>query len=269
MVLAAIERGVDFLPGTAARLGRNDRWHRYIDLSSNQGDVEISARMVVAADGLREARFLARRDEEPEWVSSKSWIGAGTNVPATFIDVPAGAILMAVGRSGYVGLTRIEDGSINIAAAIDPSEIKRLGGMGSLASTLLRSSGISIDSAVEETPWKGARLTRRPAHLGAERVLVVGDAAGYIEPFTGQGIAWAIESGRRVAPFVDQAVIEGWSPSIIPKWRNTYQRAIVKHQRLCRNLSWGLRSSVLVRCGLNVVRHFPAIAEPFTRSLDW
>ena len=269
LVLAAIERGAHFLPEVTAHLGATNSSHRLVLLTTNEGPVEILAKVVIAADGLG-GRLLTRVDEDDEWISKTSWIGAGTSVPASAVHVPRGAILMAVGRSGYVGLTQVEDGSINIAAAMNPREIKRQGGMGPLAASLIRSCKIEIDTAIENATWKGTgALTRQPVNLGSERVLVVGDAAGYVEPFTGQGISWAIESGRKVAPMVDQALEEGWSESIVERWRRAHHHAVVRHQSICRKLSWGLRSSILVRCGLQVVSRFPAIAGPFTRSIDW
>jgi flavin-dependent dehydrogenase len=50
-----------------------------------------------------------------------------------------------------------------------------------------------VGGAFDPLDWLGTLpLTRRTPRPAGHRVLVVGDAAGYVEPFTGEGMAWAL-----------------------------------------------------------------------------
>ena len=77
------------------------------------------AAVVLAADGLAHAS-LRDCTEFTSRVARDARIGLG----AAIVDYPPayapGTIFMAVGRLGYVGLVRVEDGLLNIAAALAP-----------------------------------------------------------------------------------------------------------------------------------------------------
>ena len=73
-------------------------------------------------------------------------------------------IHMATGRGGYVGLVRVEDDRLDVAAAFDPAFVKAAGGLGPAAGVdppRSRLAGCRTDLA--DAPWKGTpALTRRP-----------------------------------------------------------------------------------------------------------
>ena len=52
-------------------------------------------------------------------VARDSRIGLGAMLAADAIDLPSSELIMAVGRSGYCGLVRLEDDRIDLAAAVD------------------------------------------------------------------------------------------------------------------------------------------------------
>jgi hypothetical protein len=66
-------------------------------------------------------------------------------------------------------------------------------------------------------------------------LFLIGDAAGYIEPLTGEGIGWALMSGIRVAPLA-QAAWQHWKPSLAAEWNAIYHRTVSRQQTLCRIL---------------------------------
>ncbi len=103
---------------------------------------------------------------------------------------------MAVGKDGYVGLVRLRDGSLHLAAALRPGPCARPAGRASAASVLLAAAGFPAIDGLASARWQGTPdSTRRTRPLADARVFVLGDAAGYVEPFTGEGIAWALASG--------------------------------------------------------------------------
>ena len=175
-----------------------------------------------------------------------------------------GVIYMGIGEAGYVGLVRQEDGHLNAAAALDPSILRTSSPQGVVAA-LLRQAGLPCLGEGPSTPWQGTpALTRSPPVLGAERVLAVGDSAGYVEPFTGEGICWALDSARAVAPFAVQAA-EAWDGEILLSWQECRRRRLAPAQRLCRAVSWTLRQPALTRSTLRLLGAFPTVASPFLR----
>ena len=117
-------------------------------------------------------------------------------------------IHMATGRGGYVGLVRVEEDRLDIAAAFDADFVKSSGGLGLAAKAILRQVVLahaqrSGGCPVERNARAHARGERGSRSAG---LFVVGDAAGYIEPFTGEGMAWAMMSAAALAPIVDEAV---------------------------------------------------------------
>jgi flavin-dependent dehydrogenase len=58
-------------------------------------------------------------------------------------------------------------------------------------------------------PWALAPLAHRAAEVSRDRLVLVGDAAGYLSPFTGQGIELALRGARLAAAAVGAAVRAG------------------------------------------------------------
>ncbi len=80
-----------------------------------------------------------------------------------------------------------------------------------------------------------------PARLADGRVLYAGDAAGLVDPMTGEGIAQAIESGALAA----EAVAGGGGPArIAERYRGTVDAALGRDLRFAAALSRVLRSPV-------------------------
>jgi geranylgeranyl reductase family protein len=59
-------------------------------------------------------------------------------------------------------------------------------------------------------PWRGAplRFDFIPERCMADGLLLAGDAAGLISPFTGEGISYALSSGKLAAEVIDEGLLE-------------------------------------------------------------
>lgn len=260
LIDAAIEAGVEFRPGTAATLSKTHSaaQGRFVATANNSPGF---AKLVVLATG------LASPGTEPE---RGSRLGAGVVIPEA--DAPehysAGTIHMATARAGYVGLVRVEDGRLDVAAAFDAGFVKSLGGLGSAAEAILREVGWPVPSGLAKQPWKGTpELTRRPAKLAQRRLFVVGDAAGYVEPFTGEGMAWAVMSAAALAPIAARAV-RNWDDGLIRQWEAAHRRVAGRRQRVCRVVARVLRSPALMSLTVRALRSFPFLARPVVGSLN-
>jgi flavin-dependent dehydrogenase len=119
-----------------------------------------------------------------------------------------------------------------------------------------------------ELPWKGTpALTRRAKQLAGERWFAVGDAAGYVEPFTGEGMAWAVMSAAALAPLATRAV-QRWDATLVREWEETHRRVIGSRQRVCRIVSRVLRSPVLTALAVRTLSVLPVLSHPVVNSLN-
>jgi flavin-dependent dehydrogenase len=225
------------------------------------------ARLVLAAVGLGGMGLSSERSLAAV-VQPGSRIGAGVVAVQAPAFYRTGSIYMACGSGGYVGLVRREDGLLNLAAALDGAFIKESGGPGPAAAFILDEVGWPVVPDLSELAWRGTPgLTRQAVHLAAARVLILGDAAGYVEPFTGEGMAWALATGAAVAPLACRAV-ERWQPEWAEEWTALHASLVNKDQRLCRWVMWVLRHPSLVYMLIAAVAHAPGLAGPFLRRLE-
>jgi flavin-dependent dehydrogenase len=267
LVQSAIEAGVQFLPKTQAALGAVSETHRTLRLRNENSDREVSARLVLVADGLG-SRLLRATDEFDSLPRKQSRIGAG----AIAVDAPdfyaAGSIYMACGDGGYVGLVRLEDDRLDIAAAFDAELVRRQGGLAGAASRVLDQAGFPAVPGIDTLAWRGTpALTRTASRLSAHRALVLGDAAGYIEPFTGEGMAWAMTSAVAVAELAPAAV-EHFDTAVERAWSKTHRSIVTRRQWFCRAISAGLRWPGLVYRAVDLLSCAPVLVGPFVRHVN-
>lgn len=185
----------------------------------------------------------------------------GASRPVGDAGPAEGVLRMVVGRGGYVGMVTVEGGRLNVAAALDRPFLAEHGPEGAVR-RILAEVRCTLPDNDPELGWKGTpALTRRPASTAWSRVFRVGDAAGYVEPFTGEGIGWAVSSGVLVAPFVLDAVA-GRPEAAARGWRWTHDRLVARRQRVCRALAVGLRRPRLAGAVVAVLSVAPALADP-------
>jgi 2-polyprenyl-6-methoxyphenol hydroxylase-like FAD-dependent oxidoreductase len=227
----------------------------------------VSARVLLAADGLAGTCLAADPRFRPV-VSPASRIGAG----AITADAPAGygpgTIHMACGGRGYLGMVRLEDGRLDLAAALDPALVRDVGSLGGAAAAILREVGWPAVPGVETLPWRGTpRLTRNAPVRAADGIFLLGDAAGYVEPFTGEGMAWALASGVAVAPLAKRAARRP-DPALAAEWEAVYRRTVAARQVACRAVADVLRRPGLARAVIRVLTCVPSIATPVLNHLN-
>jgi flavin-dependent dehydrogenase len=273
LVDAAVSEGVDFRDGARVDPGGLIEEAAHLELRIEGESVRERARVVVDATGIGVglaprrgvAEGLVGGEPPRAVVAPGSRLGVGATLDDQECDVPFGELRMVVGRSGYVGLVRVEGGLLNVAAAIDPEALSDAS-PAEAVHRILAESGSSPVSGVTVHGWKGTQLlTRRPRAVARTRLFRLGDAAGYVEPFTGEGMAWAMASATAVVPFAREG-IRAWRDELIPMWTAEHGRRVGRSQRLCRRLVRGLRRPGLVRTAVGILGRAPILAEPFVRA---
>ena len=251
-------------------------------------------RIVPAADPSGPAETAPHRSMLPmreRRVDVHSRIGLGTTLAGTglgpdVIDLPAGELVMAVGRHGYCGVVRLEDGRIDVAAAVDR---RLLADAGDPATALVRllheAAGGPARNRIAWAPLLQALSTAAcaatpplthcsPLVDGAlKRVFRVGDAAGYVEPFTGEGIGWALASGRVLAEsLLAKSLAEsllaperhGWhvdTASAAARYRQLHAGIFTRHHARCLRIARGIRHPAIVSWAVGLANLMPWAAR--------
>ncbi|MGE0443530.1 MAG: NAD(P)/FAD-dependent oxidoreductase, partial [Gemmatimonadales bacterium] len=207
LVNAARRAGVRLLEGTTVTAARTERGTvTGVTLRSGGRLENLDARLTVGADGLQSvlARALGGRRREP--LRRYGFVAHVAGVPGT--DSTAE---MHVGRGWYVGLNRLAGGVTNVAvvasarlarlAAGDPERFwfDRLEAIPAVRGRVPR-GGI-----VRRVLAAGPFATRARRVTGAG-LLLVGDAADFFDPFTGEGICTALRGAALAAPVIAAAL---------------------------------------------------------------
>jgi 2-polyprenyl-6-methoxyphenol hydroxylase-like FAD-dependent oxidoreductase len=258
LVEAAVSAGAAFLPETQALAGPVTPTWRRVLLRQGSRQAETGAALVVVAAGLG-GGGLVRGPGFDGAGKRASRIGAGAIAAAGPAAYRAGTIYMACGTAGYVGLVRLEDGRLDLAAALNPDRVRQVHGPGRTAEAVLGEAGLPPIPGLAELPWRGTpALTRRAGRLACHRLFLIGDAAGYVEPFTGEGLAWALASAAAVVPLAVRAA-RCWRPELEAEWGALYRRT-VGGRYLCRSAARVLRHPALTSAVVGVLARVPAVA---------
>lgn len=264
LVDAARDAGAIVRTGVSARVVpdgdavRDD--HRRIETSAGT----LRASIVVIADGLHGSSLKDHPELQPR-IAAGSRIGIATRLPNSSMLAP-GELSMSCTPHGYVGLVRLEDGSMDCAAAVDPAWMRAQQGPAHAVCTLWDEAGAPrID--LSHAHWMGcAYLTRRRPDVAAGRLFIVGDAAGYVEPITGEGIGCALESAAAVAP-IAIAAARRWTPALAREWSVHHAMRIRRRQRVCRMLAATVRRPRIMRAVLPILERAPWLISPAARSI--
>ena len=217
LVGLAIAAGARFEPRTAVRGVRVDASGPVVSgvvVAGNGADREIRSPVVIAADGRRSTIAfglgLARHPARP-----RRWaVGAYfEDVSGPARDLPLGE--MHIRRGRYIGVAPLPGGVTNVCL-VRPSQPadRAFGDPGAL----LRSE-LALDPILAGR-FAAARLVAPPAVLGPLAVdlagppmrglLLAGDAAGFVDPMTGDGLRFAVRGGEMAAAAACRALEHGW-----------------------------------------------------------
>ena len=173
-----------------------------------------TARLLIGADGGNSIVARAAGVARPARLAPR--VGLTYHLADRAGD-PVADARMRVFRDGYIGVAPVPGGRVNVGIVLGRSWARRLASDGAEAVVDEIVAGIPVlDGAAGSPPdpaaWRtGARMDRvagasplghRVTRRAGDRWLVVGDAAGFLDPFTGEGLHRAVvsaELGARAA----------------------------------------------------------------------
>ena len=278
LLAAAVAAGARWLPWTAAvAIDEQDDQEPMVVVTvrEQRGDARtgrLECRRVVLATGLGDTVRLPGGTPcgSAATVAPGSRIGIGAVLPAAAAAVVPGELLMAVAAGGYCGIVRLEDGRIDVAAAIDRRALVTASPAEALRRILRDARGGGMaDAGLEGLEAATMRatpaLTRSsPLVVGSGRnVLRIGDAAGYVEPFTGEGMGWALVAGRLAAEALVEERAGGLRPATVAaqQYARAHVRCFSRRHARCRWVAAALRRPRIVGLAVRAARRSPWIAR--------
>ena len=177
-----------------------------------RGAPPVRARLVVGADGARSvvARALGVQ-RRVLWPRRVGLIAHVRRTPALESLGEWGE--MHVGRGAYCGLAPLPDGRVNVGLVMPLAESRRAGGLEAALEV-----GLSRVPAARARLAGAGRIGRvrgaapiasRAARAYGDRFLLVGDAAGFLDPFTGEGVYRALRGAELAAEVAHEALRRG------------------------------------------------------------
>ncbi|MGX6751543.1 NAD(P)/FAD-dependent oxidoreductase [Streptomyces xantholiticus] len=239
---AVVEAGVPVLPVRVGEVRQNAT-------GVTEGNVGLRARWLIAADGLHSP------------VRRSLGLGVTTAGPPRYglrrhYAVPPRSNCVEVhwGRRGEVYVTPLGPELLGVALLTSersPFE-RQLDSFPALAARL--------PAAAAVTPVRGAGPLRQKAHTRVHgRVLLVGDAAGYIDALTGEGISLALAGAEVLVDQLRRGTPLGYEAA----WRRATQR----HRLLTECLLGARRHPALARRIVPTAERMPGLFAAVVNAL--
>jgi menaquinone-9 beta-reductase len=182
----------DLLLGRARELGGQIREETTVTALAHNREWKILtargetffARVLIGADG-RNSTIARLRNLLPRPARERVALQAHIPLPRNF----GNRIVLQFLREGYSGQAPVNETELNLCLVGTPPTISRL-----------RNWAERHFSIATGQPWRTITpLTRSPVPGAHENLLFIGDAARVVEPFTGEGIYYALRSGELAA----------------------------------------------------------------------
>src|ERR1700675_2944779 len=193
-------------------------------------DETVQGRYLVAADG-RNSSVARLLEEYPKTRTDR--VGLQTHFSANAEP----HVTLQLCDYGYLGLATIGDGLTNLCLVCRPQHAERF-----------RQEATQKFGLTAEHHWQSITpLTRSAIQTKRANLMYIGDAARVVEPLTGEGILYALQSGMLAADAISSAIISRSDPALIYAqqhqkvyrrrlWVNQLARLAVLHPRISNKL---------------------------------
>jgi flavin-dependent dehydrogenase len=184
------------------------------EIESAGGSVRRARSLIVACGRWWAIEGLHSPARQDAFQAPGDWIGTKAHVAG----IPRrDRVEMYFFRGGYCGLAPVEDGACNLCCLVRRERIRETAAkdMKNFADWLVQVARLpALEKRLTGAEQISPVVTTAPVHLARRQaaqkgVLMVGDASGFLDPFTGEGISMAMHSGRLAARAAAKSLSEG------------------------------------------------------------
>ena len=268
----AAEVGVDVMQPAAARIAGLDDSGAALEVRTGSRAARHSCRLVVGADGVDSA--VARAAGVPGKTRVGRKYGFAFDVPAAADDaLEPGTVEMFVVAGGYLGVVHQTQQVLHVAGLVSGRRRGQRNPIGFTREVArcfdqLRAAGLDRLEAFEAQRLVAAGpMPYAPAIMANRWVALVGDAAGYVEPFTGEGMAWALESAELLSQSVGETAPGSWTDASARRYCRMWKHRIGRRHRRCRLVAALVANPPLLRCLTRLGPAGPAVARRLVRQV--
>jgi 2-polyprenyl-6-methoxyphenol hydroxylase-like FAD-dependent oxidoreductase len=286
----ALEAGVRVRTGVQAKqaVREGGRWRLDLQGGPPNSHGDIRADLLVAADGRHSPLARSLGLAPPR---ARHWLRHAAVMAFFRVPQPRDTVEMHVTPWGYVGLNPLPPGDrLNVIAVLSPERLKReLGGSGQagllplleklargpLSTPSLRRALAGASPLEDERPLAVSPLAWVPARVanGPKSLALVGDSAGFVDPFTGEGLyhalASALKLGELLEPCADTVGADG-APAranALEAYASWHARAFKPEERFCGLLQRLLPHGWLTDYGIAQLARKPALAATLAEAV--
>jgi flavin-dependent dehydrogenase len=223
---------------------------------------EVTGRLVVGADGLRSGMRRWAGLEGPRRGRLRYGVRGHAQLRPGVPDPDHVEVELLDGFEIY--LTPVGPGQVNVAALCEAEAAQGLKGdvRGALARWVARSEvGARLQGPPEQVAATGP-MRQQARSVVADGVVLVGDAAGFLDGITGEGMSTGLLSAEIAAGVISSALAAGRTDARALAPYAARRRQVVRSTDwLAEVILWGLPRRWLVRRAVQQLVRFPALFD--------
>lgn len=223
---------------------------------------ELRARVTIGADGVhsRVAKDLGVQ-RASRWLDRLALVARFSGV------TPRAAAEVHFVRRAYFAATTVDDGTFHLNLLVDRATLRDRDGD---VDTFVREHVAQapelerrLVGAERLGPWRGigplAFTTTRQSCDGAA---LVGDACGYVDPLTGEGIYFALHGARSLAQSIEESFADpARARAAMRGYERRRRREVGPRMLLAAAIQRGLRSEAVVRAAVRRLAAWPRLCD--------
>ena len=235
------------------------------------GNDEVNVQSKITLDATGRSRILAKRFEPSETRTAARFVAFKTHLRGA--RLADGTCEIYAYRGGYGGCNAVENGLFNLCFIATAGDTKRLE---SDPERVMREvvfinsrAAEALEDATIEKPWLAVPIQRfgRGDLVPANGLLTVGDAAAFIDPFTGSGMLLALESAKIASSaIIDHFRFQTDFNSLKLDYSRRYSSAFDRRLRVCSFLRYAAFVPFLAETTISALGYSTALRRTLARA---
>ncbi len=224
--------------------------------------MQVQARVTIGADGVRSRLARELGVQRPI-----AWLDRMALVTRFGPVEPHARAEVHFVDGAYFAATTVDDGTFHLNLVMDRADLRsEVASLDEIAAARLEQApalALRLKDAHRLEPWRGigplAHTTTRQAVPGAA---LVGDAAGYVDPLTGEGVYFALFGAQALARrLVEARACPGKSAAAMRAYEKDRRREVLPRLWLARLIQRGMRQPWIVDGALRILARNPRFCD--------